>query len=59
MPAEYEIKKNADGKCFWRFKSGNGEIVAVSEAYESKQGCLNGINSIKRDGQNAPVHDMT
>jgi uncharacterized protein YegP (UPF0339 family) len=59
MPAEYEIKKNVAGKFFWRFKSGNGEIVAVSEAYESKQGCQNGIDSIKRDGRDAPVHDMT
>jgi hypothetical protein len=59
MPAEFEMKKNAAGKPYWRFKSGNGEIVAVSEAYETKQGCLNGINSVKRDATSAPIHDMT
>lgn len=59
MPAEFEIKKNAAEKCYWRFKSGNGEIVAVSEAYETKQGCQNGINSIKRDASTAPIHDLT
>jgi len=59
MPAEFEIKKNSAGKHFWHFKSGNGEIVAVSEAYESKQGAMNGINSIKRDARDAPIHDIT
>lgn len=58
MPAEFEIRKNIAGKFYWRFKSGNGEIVAVSEAYETKQGCLNGINSIKRDAPNAAINDM-
>ncbi len=59
MPAEFEIKTNSQGKPYWRFKSGNGEIVATSEAYESKQGAQNGIESMKRDAANAPIHDMT
>lgn len=58
MPAEFEMKKNVAGKFFWRFKSGNGEIVAVSEAYETKQSCQNGIDSLKRDAPNAPTHDL-
>jgi uncharacterized protein YegP (UPF0339 family) len=59
MPAEFEMKMNSAGKPYWRFKSANGEIVAVSEAYETKQGCLNGINSVKRDAASAAIHDMT
>jgi uncharacterized protein YegP (UPF0339 family) len=59
MPAEFEIKQNSAGQFYWRFKSGNGEIVAVSEAYASKQGCQNGINSIKRDASTATVQDLT
>ncbi len=59
MPAEFEMKKNVGGEFYWHFKSGNGEIVAVSQAYKSKEGCLNGINSIKRDAVSAIIKDST
>src|SRR5690606_553723 len=32
---------------YFRLKSGNGEIILGSEGYVSKQGCLNGIASVK------------
>jgi len=32
---------------YFRLKSGNGEIILSSEGYVSKQGCLNGIASVK------------
>lgn len=59
MPARFEIEKNVSGKFFWRFKSGNNETVAVSEAYETKQACQNGINSVKRDASTAAIDDHT
>ena len=33
----------------------NGEIIAVGEGYKSKAGCLNGIDSIKRNAPDAEV----
>ncbi len=36
----------------FRLKAANGEIVAVSEAYTSKDGCMKGIESVKK---NAPI----
>lgn len=36
---------------YFRLKSGNGEIILASEGYVSRQGCLNGISSVKA---NAP-----
>jgi uncharacterized protein YegP (UPF0339 family) len=33
------------GKFRFRLKSGNGEIIAVGEAYDSKPAVLNGIDS--------------
>lgn len=35
----------------FRLRARNGEIILASEGYVSKQGCLNGIASVK---QNAP-----
>jgi uncharacterized protein YegP (UPF0339 family) len=33
-------------------KAANAEIIAVSEGYNSKEGCVNGIESVKK---NAPM----
>ena len=30
-------------------KTANGEIIAVSESYTSKEGCVNGIESVKKN----------
>ena len=40
------------GKFRFRLKAANGEIIAVSEAYNSREGCMNGIESVKK---NAPI----
>jgi len=58
MP-KYEIYKDAAGKYRWRLKAPNGEIIAVSEAYESKDGCKNGIYSVKQNAPKAELVDMT
>ena len=40
------------GKFRFRLKAANGEIIAVSEAYTSKESGVNGMESIKK---NAPI----
>jgi len=39
--------------------AGNGQIIAVGEAYESMAACLNGIESIRTNAPSATVVDMT
>ena len=48
----FEWYMDAKGKYRFRLKAANGEIIAVSEAYASKDGCANGIESVKK---NAPI----
>jgi uncharacterized protein YegP (UPF0339 family) len=48
----FEWYKDKKGKFRFRLKAANGEIIAVSEAYASKDGCANGIESVKK---NAPI----
>lgn len=55
MAGKFEYYQDKAGKYRFRLKAGNGEIIAVGEAYESKQGCLNGIDSIKRNAPDAKV----
>jgi len=40
------------GKYRFRLIAANGEMIAVSEGYASKQGCVDGIESVKK---NAPI----
>jgi uncharacterized protein YegP (UPF0339 family) len=40
------------GQFRFRLKAANGEIVAVSEGYTSKEACVKGIESVKK---NAPI----
>jgi uncharacterized protein YegP (UPF0339 family) len=43
------------GKYRFKLKAANGEIIAVSEAYASKEGCVNGIESVKKNAPKAKV----
>ncbi len=49
-----------DKACGFRFhlKAKNGEIIAASEGYERKEGCLNGVNAVKHSCD-AEIEDLT
>lgn len=49
---KFEWFKDKAGKFRFRLLAANGEIIAVSEAYSSKDACVNGIQSVKK---NAPI----
>lgn len=59
MAGKFELFTDAAGKYRFRLKAGNGEIIAVGEAYESKASALNGIDSVKRNAADAAVIDQT
>jgi len=56
---QFEIHKDAAGKFRFRLRAPNGEIIAVSEAYESKDGCKNGIASVKENAPKAIIQDLS
>ena len=49
MKAKYQIYKDMAGKYRFRLRAANNKIVAVSEAYESKAGCMNGVKSVQKN----------
>jgi uncharacterized protein YegP (UPF0339 family) len=57
--AKFEIHKDAKGEFRFRLKSGNGQVIAVSEGYTTKASCKNGIDAVKRDAPGAEVDDQT
>jgi uncharacterized protein YegP (UPF0339 family) len=51
----FEWYKDKAGKYRFRLKATNGEIIAVSEAYNSKEGLDNGIESVKTNASKAKI----
>lgn len=48
---KFVIKKRTNGEFQFNLKAVNGETILTSEGYNAKQGCLNGIESVRK---NAP-----
>ena len=58
MAGKFEVYKDKAGKFRFRLKSGNGEIIAVGEAYESKTSAMHGIESIRSNAEAASLVDF-
>lgn len=50
---KFEVYTDKAGEYRFRLKARNGEVIAVSEGYKSKDGCLNGIESVKKNAPEA------
>lgn len=59
----FELKKSGatllSQKYYFVLKAGNGETIAQSEMYSSKQAALNGIQSVRNNAPTAPLRDNT
>ncbi len=49
MAGKFELKKSKNEKYFFNLLASNGQIIMVSEMYESKASALNGVVSIKKN----------
>ncbi|WP_243074170.1 DUF1508 domain-containing protein [Microbacterium sp. SS28] len=58
MAGKYELYTDAGGKFRFRLKASNGQVIASSEAYESKASAENGIASVKANAGSETV-DLT
>jgi len=47
LTEKYQVYKDRTGKFRFRLRAANNKIVAVSEAYESKASCMNGVKSVQ------------
>ncbi len=55
---KYQIFKGKDGQFYFRLKAANGEIIASSEGYTTKQSAQNGIEAIRTVAVEAPIEDL-
>lgn len=55
----FELKKSESGKFHFNLKAGNGQIVATSQMYASKESALNGIESVRKNAPDAKLEDLS
>ncbi len=55
---KYQVFVDKAGEYRFNLCASNGEVIASSEGYSSKDGCLNGIASVQRIG-NSEIEDLT
>ncbi len=59
MAAKFVLKKGSTGKFRLNLVATNGQVIATSEAYESKASAINSIESVKRNAPSAQIDDQT
>ena len=57
MAGKFEIYKDKAGEFRFRLKAGNGQNILSSEGYKAKSGCVNGIESVKKNASNDKLYD--
>ncbi|MEG1517955.1 MAG: YegP family protein [Raoultibacter sp.] len=56
---KFHIHESETGKFTFRLAAVNGETIAISQAYTSKESCKKGIESVKKNAPIAAVEDQT
>lgn len=58
MAAKFELYRSSNGEYRWRLRATNGQVIATGgEGYSSKAAAQNGIESVKRVAESAPVEE--
>jgi uncharacterized protein len=59
MAGKFVLEKGSTGKYHFNLHAANGQVIATSQHYESKESALNGIESVRRNAPDAAVEDKT
>ncbi|MCQ2453576.1 MAG: YegP family protein [Clostridia bacterium] len=52
---KFEVYTDKAGEIRFRLKATNGQIIAVSEGYKAMASCTNGIASVRKNADGAPI----
>ena len=52
---KFEVYTDKAGEFRFRLKATNGQIIAVSEGYKAMASCMNGIESVKKNAEDAKI----
>ena len=52
---KFELYRDSAGQFRFRLRAKNGKIIGVSEAYATRAGCENGVESVKKNAAEAEI----
>jgi uncharacterized protein len=56
---KFVLEKGSTGKFHFNLHAANGQVIATSQHYESKESALHGIESVKHNAPDAVIEDKT
>jgi len=59
VPGKFVVKRGTTGKFRFNLLSTNGQVVATSEAYNSKASAMGGLRAVRSLAADAAVEDQT
>ncbi|HEY3735674.1 MAG TPA: YegP family protein [Streptosporangiaceae bacterium] len=59
MNGKFVLEQGSTGKYHFNLEASNGQVIATSQHYDSKESALNGIESVRRNAPEAGVEDKT
>ena len=59
MAAKFELNKDVAGEFRFKLVAANGECIAVSQGYNTKDSAMNGIKSVRENAAKAAIADKT
>ncbi len=58
MAGKFEVYKDKSDKYRFRLKASNGQVIASGQGYASKESCMKGIESVKKNAAESPVVEV-
>ena len=55
---KFQLFLDKAGQFRFRLKARNGKIIAVSDGYQTKSGCENGIDSVRKNAPAAEIEEI-
>lgn len=55
--AKFVIKKSSDNQFYWNFVANNGQVIATTERYTTKQNAENAAKLVKAEAATAEIVD--
>ena len=55
---KFQLFLDKAGQFRFRLKARNGKIIAVSDGYQTKSGCENGIDSVRKNAPEAEIEEI-
>ena len=58
-PDRFICKTSDSGKTTFSLTASNGQVIGVSQSYDSESGCKNGMESVAENAPGAEIDDQT